>query len=115
MGVDRLFQLPVLDVPIGQDLVLAFCLDHQPLIEIKASKSFKDVEALRVEALDLLENRDRLGCEPVAGEVVGDFLVKLDRSLELPNPPIQITHPVDDGRVFWEFLEDFLVLTNRLL
>ncbi len=115
VGPNCLFQLPVLDVPIRQDLVLPFCLDHQTLIEIESGKALEDVEALGVEALDLLENRDRLGREPITGEVVGDFLVKLDRPLELANPPIQITHSVNDGCVVWKFFEDLLVLTDRLL
>ena len=48
VGIDRLLDFTVFDVPVSQDLVLPLGLDHQTLVEVKLGKTFKDVEALRV-------------------------------------------------------------------
>ncbi len=101
VGLDGLFQLGILDVPVGQDLVLAFGLDDQTLIEIKLGEAFEDVEPLRVQPLDLFQDGDGLGDKAVAGEVIRDLLVQLDRPLQLADTSVEVTDTVDDRGVAW--------------
>ena len=115
VGPDGLLEIAVLDVPVGEDLVLPLGLDQESLVEIECCEPLEDVEPLRIQALDLLEDGDGLGGESVAVEMLGDFLVELDRALELADPAVQVPDPVDDGGVVGKFFEDLLVLFDGLL
>ena len=115
VGFNGLFEVAILDVPIGEDLVLPLGFHQQPLVEIERREPLEDVEPLRIQPLDFLEDGDGLGGESIPGEVLRDLLVELYRALELADPAVQIPDAVDDGCVAGKFLENLLVLSDGLL
>ncbi len=115
VGFNGILDVTVLDVPVSEDLVLPLGLHHESLFEIESCEPLEDVESLRIQALDLLQDGDGLGGESVPGEVLCNLLVELDRGLELTNPAVQVPYAVDDGGVVRKFLKNLFVLFDSLL
>jgi len=115
VNLDGLLVVTVLGVPVREHLILALGLDQETLLDVQLGQAVEDVQPLWGEPVDLLQNRYRLGGEPILGEAVGDALVQLDRLVDLTDSTIEVTDPIDRISVIRVELEHLLVLTDRLL
>jgi hypothetical protein len=105
----------LLGIPVGEDLVLVLGLDHEALLDVEVREAIEDVQPLRREPVDLLQDRDGLGGETILCEVVGDALIELDRAVDPADSQVQIADLVDGVDVSRVGLQDLLVLLDRHL
>ena len=67
---------------------------------------------LRVEPVDLLEDRDRLEEEAVLGEVLGDLLVDVDRLVDAVHPDEDVAEAVEGVGVVGRLLQGSAILLD---
>jgi hypothetical protein len=103
----------VLEVVVGQDLVLALRLHRQPLLRVEVGELGVDVELGGIELVDLLEDRDRFEEEAVARVVVGDLREDLDRFLVAVDADPEIADAIEGVDVVRVVVEEALVFLDR--
>ena len=81
VDADRADGVVVLRVVVRENLVLALRLGREALLGVELGEPFVDVEARRIEPVDLLVDRDAPQEEAVPREVLGDLREVRDRLL----------------------------------
>ncbi len=103
----------VLRVVVREDLVLALRLRREALLRVQLGEPLVDVEAGRIQPVDLLVDRDAAQEEAVAREVLGDLREVRDGLLVPVQAREEVTHLVQDVDVAGNLLEDLLVVLER--
>ena len=112
---DRVLQLVVLLIVIGEDLVLAPGILDEPLLVVQLGELVVDLELGRVDLVDLLVDRDRLQEEAVLRIEVGDAREIGDRFAGPVHPDVEVPDLVQRGDVLGVVLQHAQVLLERLI
>ena len=110
---DRTDGVVVLRVVVRENLVLALRFGGQALLGVELGEPFVNVEARRIQAVDLLVDRDAAEKEPVAREVLGDLREIRNRLLVPVQSREEVADLVQDVDVARRLLEDLLVVLER--
>ena len=110
---DRAREVVLLEEVVGEDLVVALRLHPELLLDVELRELLVDVEARRVELVDLLVHRDGPDVEAVAGVVLGDAQEEGDRLVVLSEPDVEVPDLVQDVDVVRGLLEDLQVVLQR--
>ncbi|MBK9088495.1 MAG: hypothetical protein IPL90_05405 [Holophagales bacterium] len=110
---DRAAEVVLLEEVVGEDLVVALRLHPELLLDVELRELLVDVEARRVELVDLLVHRDRPDVEAVAGVELGDAQEIDDRFVVPAEPDVEVAGLVQDVDVVRGLVEDLDVVLQR--
>jgi hypothetical protein len=113
VGRDRVLGPVVLQVMVGQHLVLAARVLRQALLVVEVRELLVDLEASRVDLVDLLVDRDRLQEKAVLGVEVGDPCEEGDRIGGAVDPDVEVPDLVQRRDVLRVLVEHPQVLLER--
>jgi hypothetical protein len=105
--------IAVLEVVVGEDLVLALRLHCEALLRVQVGELRVDVELRRIELVDLLVDRDRFVEEAVLPVVVGDLAEDLHRFVVAVDADPEISDAIEGVDVVGIVFEEAFVLLDR--
>jgi hypothetical protein len=103
----------VLDVVVGENLVLALGLHGQTLFRVEVGEPSVDLELGGIELVDLLVDGDGFEEEAILGVVVGDLTERLDRLVGVVDADPEVADAVQGVDVVRIVFEETLVLLDR--
>ena len=111
----RVSGIAVLEVVVGENLVLALRLHRQTLLRVEVGELAVDLELRRVELVDLLVDGDGFEEEAVARVVVGDLAEGLDGLVVAVDAHPEVADAIQGVDVVRVVVEKALVFLDRRL